>query len=450
MGTFSIQKGRNIRLKGAAKKQIIDIAFPKHVAVQPQDFKGLSLRLSVKVDDAVRVGTPVFTDKAIPAIQIASPASGKIVAINRGAKRALLSVVIETDNRQEPETFQKFSQEQIKNISKSDITDSLLKGGLWPVIRQRPFSKVADPHKKPKTIFIHAMNTEPLAADIDLILEGKEKEFQLGLDILGRLTGGDVHLCIQKGAKSEALARAADVQTHVFSGPHPAGNVSTHIHYVDPINKGELVWYVEAQDVLRIASFFLNGTYPTERIVAVTGEGAANYQAHAKTIIGAPISALLGENTPQQVRYLSGSVLTGKDVGSEGFLRFYDSQITVIPQGGGRKFLGWLSPGVNKYTFSKTFVSAFLPEREMSLDTDGNGSHRTIVLNHIYDSLIPLDIMTYFLLRAVISGNIEEAEELGILECDEEDFALCTFACPSKTDVGGIISKGLAFIESEE
>jgi len=450
MGTFSIQKGRNIRLKGAAKKEIVEIALPKHVAVKPSDFKGLSPRLSAKVDDVVKVGTPIFTDKTIPEIQIASPASGKVVAINRGAKRALQSIVIETDGQQESETFQKFSREQIKNISKSDVTNLLLKGCLWPVIRQRPFSKVADPHKKPKAIFIHAMNTEPLALDIDFILEGKEKEFQIGLDILGRLTDGDVHLCIQKGANSKALTQAVNVQIHVFSGPHPAGNVSTHIHYVDPINKGELVWYIEAQDVLSIASLFLNGTYPTERIVAVTGEGAANNQIYAKTIVGVPVSALLGDSTPQQVRYLSGSVLAGKEIASHDFLRFYDSQITVIPQGGNREFLGWLSPGFKKYTFSKSFASAFFPENDMSLDTDENGSHRAIVLNHIYDSLVPLDIMTYFLLKAVISGNVEEAEELGILECDEEDFALCTFACPSKTDVGEIISQGLALIESEE
>ena len=245
MGTFSIQKGRNIRLKGAAKKEIAAIAFPKHVAVQPSDFKGLNPRLSVKVDDVVKVGTSIFTDKAIPEIQVASPASGKVVAINRGAKRALQSIVIETDGRQESETFQKFSQEQIKNISKSDVTNALLKGGLWPTIRQRPFSKVADPHKVPKAIFIHAMNTEPLALDIDLVLEGKEREFQAGLDILGRLTNGDVHLCRQDGSRSKALTQAENVQTHVFSGPHPAGNVSTHVHHVDPINKGEFIWYID-------------------------------------------------------------------------------------------------------------------------------------------------------------------------------------------------------------
>ncbi len=450
MGSFSIQKGRDIQLKGAAKKEIVMTPFPKHVAVQPSDFKGLSPRLSVKVGDAVKVGTTVFSDKAIPEIQVASPASGKVVGINRGAKRALLSIVIETDGQQTPETFQKYSEDQIRNISKADVTSLLLEGHLWPIIRRRPFSKVADPYRKPKAIFIHATNTEPLALDFDFILRNREKEFQVGLDILKHLTDGNVHLCIKEGSQSRALTGAMRVQTHSFSGPHPAGNVSTHIHFVDPINKGDCVWYVEAHEVLRVAALFLNGVYPAERIVAVTGEEAAGHQRYAKTVEGVSVSTLLGEDNSSQVRYLSGSILTGKEVGYSGYLRFYDSQITVIGEGGKREFLGWLYPGFNKYTFSNTFASAFLSEREVSLDSDEHGGHRAIVLNHIYDSLHPLDIMTYFLLKAVISGNIEEAEELGILECDEEDFALCTFACPSKIDVGGIIGQGLAQIEKEE
>jgi Na+-transporting NADH:ubiquinone oxidoreductase subunit A len=449
VGTFSIKKGKNIRLKGVAKKEIIAVSFPKHVAVQPSDFNGLNLRLAVKAGDSVKVGTTILSDKANSEICIASPASGKVTAINRGSRRALLSVVIELDGRQETEAFQTFKEEQIESLSSAEVTSVLLKGHLWPVIRQRPFSKVADPKAKPKSIFIHAMNTEPLALDIDGILQNKEKEFQAGLMILKKLTDGDVNLCVSDRAKAKVLTQAQGVKIHSFSGAHPAGNVSTHIHCVDPINKGDHIWYVEAQDVLRVASLFFKGVYPVERIVAVTGEGARGHQVYAKTIVGAPLSVLLEENIPEQMRYLSGSVLTGKDVGVHGFLRFYDTQVTILPEGGKRELLGWLSPGMNKYTFSKTFVSSFLPGREASLDSDKHGSDRAIVLNNIYDLLVPLDIMTYFLLKAVLSENIEEAEELGILECDEEDFALCTFACPSKTDVGGIIKQGLDLIEKE-
>jgi len=230
---------------------------------------------------------------------------------------------------------------------------------------------------------------------------------------------------------------------------HPAGNVSTHIHYVDPINKGDLVWYVEAQDVLRITALFTKGIYPIERIVAVTGEGAQGHQFYAKTILGAPLADLVDGKIHEEMRYLSGSVLAGKDVGADGFLRFYDTQVTILPKGGKREFMGWLAPGLNKYSFSRTFLSFFLPRREVSLDTDIHGSDRAIVMNNVYDPLVPLDIMTSFLIKAVLAGDIEEAEALGILECDEEDFALCTFACPSKTDVGGIIRQGLDLIEKE-
>ncbi|MBN1869334.1 MAG: Na(+)-translocating NADH-quinone reductase subunit A [Candidatus Omnitrophica bacterium] len=449
MAEFLIKKGRDIRLKGAAKKDIVAASFPKHVAVQPPDFRGLNLRLEVDVGDSVKVGTALLSDKADPRIGIASPASGKVTAINRGEKRALLSVVIETDGRQEAIRLQPFSEQQLQDLSRQDVIDFLLKGNLWPAIRQRPFSKISNPQETPKSVFIHAMNTEPLALDIDFVLQNKENEFQAGLMVLKKLTDGEVHLCIQEGAQSKALTQAKGVQTHSFAGPHPAGNVSTHIHYVDPIKKGDLVWYVEAQDVLRIAALFLKGVYPVERIVAVTGEGAAGHQVYAKTILGAPLAALVDGERNERMRYLSGSVLTGKDVGAQGFLRRYDTQVTVLPAGGKREFLGWLSPGLKKYTFSKTFLSAFHPAREVSLDTDEHGSHRAMVLNNVYDPLVPLDVMTDFLLKAVLAGNVEEAEELGILECDEEDFALCTFACPSKTDVGGIVRQGLDLAEKE-
>jgi len=448
MALFKIKEGKNIKLKGAAEKTVVDIALPKQVAIQPDDFKGMKVRLAVKVDDAVKVGSLILTDKRVEGLKVVSPVSGKVVAINRGDKRALLSIVIETDGRQEAESFQKFSQKDIKSITKETVTKTLMDGGLWPVIRQRPFSKIAHPNETPKSIFIRAMNTDPLALDVDFILNNREEEFQDGLDIIKHLTEGKVHLCTAQGVQSKALTSARNVEIHQFFGPHPTGNVSTHIHSVDPINKGDHIWYIEAQDVLRIARLFLNGEYPMERIVAVTGEGAKN-RVYAKTCMGAPLSILLQGSSLEGMRCISGSVLSGVNVGKDGSLRFYDSQITVIPEGGHRELLGWMVPGINKYTFSKTFLSAFLPEKEVSLDADTNGSGRAIVLNHVYDALTPLDIMTYFLLKAVLAGNIEEAEELGILECDEEDFALCTFACPSKTDVGGIIREGLELIERE-
>ena len=448
MAVFCIKQGKDIRLKGAAEKEIVAMPLPSKAAIQPSDFRGLKPRLCVKVDDVVKAGTPILQDKVYSPIKIVSPVSGKVAAIHRGEKRFLLEIVIEADGRQEAIVFPKFSKEEIRQLTKETVEDLLLESGLWPVIRQRPFSRLAHPEESPKSIFVHAMNTEPLALDVDFILHGREAQFQAGLDILKKLTQGKIYLCAQEGAKSQALTEAQGVEIHYFSGPHPAGNAGTHIHYLDPVHKGDHVWYVEAQDVLRIASLFLEGVYPAERIVAVTGEGAAK-RIYAKTIVGAPLSLLLAESRLEGMRCISGSILTGKDVGPGGYLRFYDSQVTVIPEGGQRKFLGWLSAGFDKYTFSKTFASSFLPQGEASLTTDKHGSDRAIVLNSVYDRLVALDIMTYFLVKAVYGEDIEEMERLGILECDEEDFALCTFACPSKTDVGAMIRQGLDLIERE-
>jgi Na+-transporting NADH:ubiquinone oxidoreductase subunit A len=449
MATFTIRKGRDITIKGSASKTLKDAPMPRQIAIQPQDFRGIKPRPLVKAGDAVKVGTPLLEDKTHPEIKIVSPASGKVSAINRGEKRVLLQVVIDTDGTQDPLIFNQFAPNEIKNLSREKIIMQLLEGGVWPFIRQRPFSKVAHPQDTPKAIFIQAMNTEPLALDIDSILGGKETLFQIGLNIIKSLTPGKLYLCFSTEAKSKALLEAQNVEKHQFEGPPPAGNISTFIHNIDPIKKGDIVWYLSAQDVLRIAHLFLNGTFLPDRYVAVTGEGAQN-RNYFKSVIGAPLNSLVQEQPGVgALRYISGSILTGTNVGKNGFLCFYDTQVTIIPEGGKRYLLGWLSPGLSLYSFSKTFVSSFLPQKEVSVDTDTHGSHRAIVMNHIYDELIPLDIMTFFLLKAVLVGDVEEAEKLGILECDEEDFALCSFACPSKTDVGAIIREGLDTIDRE-
>ncbi|MCK5215677.1 MAG: Na(+)-translocating NADH-quinone reductase subunit A [Candidatus Omnitrophica bacterium] len=448
MEFITVKKGKNIPLKGKADKRIEELPLPDRIAIKPPDFKGLRLRVLAKADDLVKVGTPILEDKKNNDIKIVSPASGKVVAINRGLKRALLEVVIETDGRQNKEELPVLPSEDVNALTRDDIIKQLLAGGVWPCIRQRPFSKIADPYDTPKSIFINAMSTDPLAIDIDFVLREREEEFQTGLNIIKKLTGGDIFLCCKSHAGSKAVTEAKGVKVYGFSGPHPTGNASTHIHYLDPIQKGELVWYIQAEDVIRIAALFLYNIFSSERFVAITGEGATK-RIYKKTNLGAPVTHLLEGDIKEGMRYISGSVFFGTNVGVNGFLSFYDSQITVIPEGGSRKFLGWLMPGFNKYTVSKTFASAFDMLEEVSLNADEHGGHRAIVLNDIYDDFVTLDIMTYFLIKAVIAEDIDEAERLGILECDEEDFALCTFACPSKTDVGGIIRKGLDIIEKE-
>jgi len=448
MNVIHVRQGRDIKLAGPARQEIHDTGIPDRVAIQPPDFPGLRLRLLVREDDQVKVGTPLFEDKTNPKIKIVSPASGRVSAINRGEKRALLEVVVEADGSQQALARQRYSADEVSRLSREDLVEALLEGGFWPCIRQRPFSNVAHPSDVPKSIFVQAINTEPLALDVDVVLRDRQEEFQFGLDVLRKLTKGDVHVCFSSQAQAKALTEAKNVKTHGVEGPHPAGNVSTLVHFIDPINKGDIVWYLRAEDVLRIAPLLLEGTFSPEKYAAVTGEGAQN-RVYKKTIIGAPILYLLEKQNLAGYRCISGSVLAGKNVGANGFLCFYDSQVTVIPEGGKREFLGWLSLGFNKYSFSRTFLSSVTGQKEISLDADRHGDHRAIVLNHIYDDYVPLDIPVYFLLRAVIAGDIEEAEKLGILECDEEDFALCTFACPSKTDVGGIIRNGLQLIERE-
>ena len=448
MGVFKIKKGRNIRLKGAAHKELVDKTGARKAAVQPPDFRGLKPRLAVAEGDRVKVGAPLIVDKEVEGLKLLSPLCGKVTAINRGAKRALLEVVVEADGTQEAESLSFFSPQEIEGATKESITTALLAGGLWPAIRQRPFHKIANPKETPKSIFVRGLNTEPLAPDLDYILKDQEKDFQTGLDILKKLTKGPVHVCAGRQATSKALTASQGVEVHRFSGPHPAGNIGTQIHYVDPILKGDIVWFVEAQDVIRIAQLLTTGKYPTSTIVALTGEGVKN-PTYAKTVVGAALSELLGESDLTGQRCITGGCLAGRAVGAQGFVGFYDSQVTVIPEGGKREFLGWLAPGFNKFTFSHTYASSFLGERDVSLDTDEHGGHRAIVLNNVYDRYNALDLCTFFLLRAVIAEDYDEAERLGILECDEEDFALCTFACPSKTDIGGIIRKGLDVIEKE-
>ncbi|MGE0267785.1 MAG: Na(+)-translocating NADH-quinone reductase subunit A [Candidatus Omnitrophota bacterium] len=448
MSTFSFKKGKDIRLKGAARKEIVEVLSPKLVAIQPMDFRGLKPRVIVQEGDSVKKGTPIIVDKLMENMKLTAPVSGKVKSISRGEKRVLLAVVIENDHKNAFESFKKYQESEINNLKREEIIQNLLQSGLWPVIRQRPFTKIASAQDNPKAIFIRALNTDPLAADIDFVLEGQQKEFQAGLNIIKKLTAGKTHLCIKNNTSSQALTSAKGVEIHRFSGPHPTGNVSTHIQAVDPINKGDIIWYIEAQDVIRIAQLFLSGAYPSQCIVALTGEGADN-TVYAKTIVGTSIKDLLPKTNFDHKRCISGSILSGRNVGPDGFLGFYDSQITVIPEGGKRELLGWMVPGFNKYTLSHTYASAFLPEKEASLNTDKNGSDRAIVLNNVYDNYMTLDILPYFLFRAIFCGDIEEAEKLGILECDEEDFALASFACPSKIDLGSYIRSCLDLIEKE-
>ena len=445
--SVKLKKGFNIRIKGSAEKILIPGAQSILYGVKPVDFPGLIPKLNVKPGDKVEAGTPLFHDKIRPEIRFASPVSGKVLSIVRGDRRKLLGIVVE----KEGDDFVDFGKSDPAVLSREKIKETLLASCLWPVIRQRPYHVVAHPSDVPKAIFISGFDTAPLAPDYNFIMDNSPSSlFHMGIKALTKLTDGKINLVLNKnGDSSELLKKAADVEISHFSGPHPAGNVGVHIHHLDPINKGEVVWFVNLQDVIAIGWLFEEGIYKSERIIALTGSEVIHpkyYQVRS----GISISTLVKDNVRQgNLRYISGNVLTGTRIEKEGFLGFYDSQITVIPEGDYYEFFGWMSPGMNKFSFSKTFVSSLIPGRSYTLDTNLHGGERAFVITGQYEKVVPMEIYPMQLLKAILSEDIDMMENLGIYEIAEEDFALCEFICPSKIEIQSIVRKGLDMMIKE-
>ncbi|OED34679.1 NADH:ubiquinone reductase (Na(+)-transporting) subunit A [PVC group bacterium (ex Bugula neritina AB1)] len=450
MSYFVIKKGKNIKVKGSPSATIDDRGYPASLAIHPEDFKGIKPRLLVKVGQTIKKGDPLFEDKNGTATVIVAPLGGSIKAINRGEKRVLINVVIDVN----PDAEEVRSEILSAESSRKDWVDALQKSGLWAFIRQRPFSKILDPQVEPKSIFVKALNTEPLALDLGIVVEGKRDLFQAGLDVLNKLTDGKVHLCYAADTESKVLRKSEGVEHHTFAGPHPAGNISTFVSQIDPLRKKEVIAYIDAQDVLRLGFFAKEGRFYSNKVIALTGEGVVEEKRrYIGTHIGVSISDIVkdGETSLQKedLLYISGSVLNGSNIEENGFVRYYHSQVHLLPDKPQRKLLRFFRLGLGEYTFSKAYLGGFLPRNDVSLDSSINGSDRAIVMNDVYDQYISLDIYTYFLIKAILAEQWDEAESLGLLECDPEDFALASFACPSKTDVMGIIAHGLDSIEKE-
>jgi Na+-transporting NADH:ubiquinone oxidoreductase subunit A len=451
MAVFKIKKGKGLAITGKPSSEIANAASSKKYTLLPPDFEGRKFKLEVKVGDEVKVGTPLLSDRVNNRIVYTSPAGGKVVEINRGEKRKILEVVVETGGSEEFKEFPVHSGQQISGLERSSLIDLLLESGLWPFIIQRPFSRIADPEAVPKSIFINAMDTEPNCADKQVLLNGHENSFQAGIEALKRLTEGKVHLCWDGRASSaaSALANASGVEKHQFTGPHPAGCVGTHIHYIDPINKGDVVWHVNAEHCSLIGKFLLEGKVPVERLVAVAGSSATQ-RKYYRTRAGASLESIIQGNVEKgPVRHINGGVLTGKQVSAGSYLGFYNSTVTMIPEDESKELMGWLMPGFGKSTFSRMFASAFLPLKMRNMNTKLNGERRAIVATHVYDPLVALRLHTVFLVKACIAKDVEDMEELGLLECAPEDFALCTYACVSKVEVDTIIREGLDLLEKE-
>lgn len=443
---YSIKKGLDIKLLGKAEKTVVDLN-SRLYAVKPNDFIGCFPKMLVKVGDEVKSGSPLFFDKYRDEIYFTSPVSGKVLDIRRGEKRKILEVVVESDGKNESLDFGK---SDIAALKREDIIEKMLKSGVWPVLRQRPYSTVAKSADVPKAIFVSAFDSAPLAPDFDFFLHGFGKEFQAGLDVLTKLTSGKVHLNVHKKKTfSKEFLEAKNVQVNTFQGPHPSGNVSVHISRLDPLNKGEVVWYLNAQDVLTIGRLFLNGEYDASCMIALTGSEVKSPRYY-KTHKGASITAMVQDNVKEgNLRYISGNVLTGSVIEKDGFVGFYNSQITVIPEGDYYEFMGWLAPGFSKFSISKTFPSFLFPDKKYRLDSNIHGGPRAFVATGIFEKVFPFDIYPMQLIKAILVQDIDLMENLGIYEVDEEDFALCEVVDVSKTEIQKIVREGLDLMRKE-
>lgn len=448
--TVKLRKGLDIRLVGEANKVKSELVLPKTVSVKPTDFHGLVPKMVVKEGEAVKAGTILFYDKYNEPVKCASPISGKVSAIIRGEKRRIMEVVIEADSEIQ---YEEQAPKEVASLSSEEVKEAILNAGLWVAIKQRPLDVVANPANEPKAIFISAFDSSPLAPDFDYVLHGKSKEFQAGLDAMAKLTSGKVHLNINgKAPADDAFKSAKGVQINTFHGKHPVGNVGTQIHHIDPVNKGEFVWTINPQDVMIIGRYFLTGKYDARKTIAVTGSEYKDPH-YFEVIAGTNVSHLIdGQLLTDNVRVISGNVLTGDKIEKDGHLGYYHHQITVIPEGNDLKFVlteGWLSPGFDKFSNSRLFPTFLTGNKKFRLDTNTNGEERAFVVTGELEKVFPFDILPMHLVKAAITDDIDGMENLGIYEVAPEDFALCEYVCTTKIDIQDKIRKGLDLIAEE-
>jgi len=442
-----LKKGLNINLLGEADKVYASVKPTERYVVKPTDFHGLTPKLAVKVGDKVKAGTTLFFDKYNDKVNFSAPVSGEVIDILRGAKRKILEVVLKADEVIE---YEHFISDTAKSISREQIIDTMLKAGIWPFVRQKPYDIVANPTDMPKAIFISAFNSAPLTIDNDFALYGMDELFQKGLDYITQLSSGKTHLNIDGNTNSSTVFTGAKgVVINKISGAHPSGNVGIQVHHIDPINKGEVVWYLQPQDVIAIARLFTEGKYDVSRIVALAGSQVKKPKYY-RTIAGATVANLLFDNINEgDNRIISGDILTGQHIDVNGTLGFYDTTITVIEEGKEQEFLGWILPGLHKFSASKTFLSWLTPSKKYTLNANMHGEERAYVMTGEYEKVLPMDILPAHLIKACMIEDIELMENLGIYEVSPEDFALCEFVCTSKIEVQTIIRNALELVRKE-
>ena len=450
--TIKLKKGFDINIAGEAANKIVDTDQPETFALKPTDFPAIRLpKLMVKEGDNVKAGTPLMYEKYQKEVYYTSPVSGEVVEIKRGAKRKLLEIKILADKEIDYESFKSYSASDIASLDREEAKKTLCKSGVWPHIVQRPFGIVADPEDEPKAIFISGFDSHPNAPDMNLLMEGNEQYFQAGIDILKKFTRGKIHLNVNSKMEiPKAFSQAEGVELNKFSGAHPAGNVGVQIHHLDPINKGEVAWTVSPVGLVHIGKVFLEGKYDASKLVALTGSEIKE-PAYIKTFSGACFNKLLaGRVEGNDLRYISGNVLTGENVGLEGYLGFYHNQISVLPEGEYEEFLGWIKPSTSKLSFHRAFgmLSFLMPKKEFKPDTNTHGEERGFVISGSFEQVMPMDILPTYLFKSIMAEDFDDMEGLGIYEVIEEDVALCEFIDPSKQDLQSILREGIDLIRN--
>ena len=442
---IKIKKGLQIPLLGVSEETLSGKITSEFVRICPEDFQGITPKLAVKVGDTVKAGTALFYEKNHADMLFASPVSGVITEIERGAKRRILNIVIKADSSNQ---YEDFGPKKIASLSSEEVKRSILDAGIWFLIRQRPYDVVANPGKQPRDIFVTGFDSAPLAPSYDFLLNGQEAELQAGLDALAKLTTGKVYLSISTKTKHKGLRDANNVVITEFDGPHPAGNVGVQINRLKPVNRGETVWTLNALDVVIIGRLFNKGIVDLTRTIALTGS-EVKQTGYYQMMIGTALKPLFSNNVTEGIslRYISGNPLTGRKIDENGVLRAYDAQVTVIPEGDDvDEAFGWASLSPNRYSAGGTYARV---KKAYRIDARLKGGPRAIIVSNEYDKVFPMDIYPEQLLKAIIAFNIDKMEALGIYEVAPEDFALCEFVDTSKLELQHIVRTGLEMLRKE-
>ena len=436
---IKLRKGLDVNLKGKASLETMQVKVEGCFALVPDDFYGMKPKVVVKEGDAVKVGDALFVDKNHPEVKFVSPVSGTVALVARGERRKVMSVRVDADGKQEAKTF-----------TEKDPLKLLLESGLFGFFRQRPYDVVPNPEDKPKAIFVSAFNSMPLAADFEYVLRGQEKEFQTGLALLSKIA--KVNLGVSAKQKAQALTAAKDCTVTIFDGPAPAGNVGVQINHVDPINKGEVVWTLGAEEVIFIGRLVLTGKVDLTRTIAVAGSEVKTPQ-YAKVLVGEPLAAILKGQIDEQksLRIISGNPMVGVKTSKDGFLGAHATEVTVIPEGDDvYEMLGWIAPRCKEFSTSRSYFSWLRPKKtEYTLDARVKGGERHMIMSGEYDRVFPMDIYAGYLVKAIIAGDIDRQEALGIYEVAPEDFALAEFVDSSKLELQRIVREGLDILRKE-